>query len=855
MLTKLSRWYPCSVLSLAIASTFSTQAGKFNPRFLEDVDGIAQHTDLSVYDHKAQQLPGSYRVEIKVNDSTLESRTLAFQQASESYRQKTGESLYPCLSVTQLAEMGVRIESFPGLKNLPAEACAAFDEIIPGASSHFDFAEQKLIMSFPQAAMEQTARGSVPPSRWDEGIPALLLDYSFSGSNSQYEGETTTRHYVDENGIPQTQTQSGNSADNSYYLNLRSGFNFGPWRLRNNSVWNRQQGKNQWSTIGTWLTRDVVALRSQLTMGDTATPSDIFDSVTLRGALLASDDEMLPDSQRGFAPVVRGIARTNAEVSIEQNGYVIYRRFVQPGAFEISDLYPTSNSGDLTVTVKENDGSEQKFIQPYASVAIFQREGHLKYSVAAGEYRPGNYDSGKPKLGQFNAIYGLPWGMTAYGGAMLSDHYNAYALGFGKNFGYLGAISLDATQANSDLQDGATSQGQSYRFLYAKSFANSGTDFRLMGYRYSTSGFYTFQEATDSRFDSDSDYARYHKRSQIQGNITQQLGHYGSFYLNLSQQDYWQQSGKSRTFSGGYNGRIGRVSYTLAYSWNDYPEQNESDRMWSLSFSVPLGNMWGNYRLTSDQDGQTVQQVGLNGTALENRNLSYNIQQGYASNGNEYSGNASVSYQGASGNADIGYNYSKDNQQVNYSLRGGVVIHDEGITLSQPLGESMVLIDADGAQGTDVANNGGVKIDRFGHAVVPYVSPYRENQVALRTDSLGENVDLSSAFVNVVPTRGAVVRAKFDTRVGYRAMMTLIRPGQGPVPFGATATLVDEKHSAVSGIVGEDGELYLSGLPGKGLLKISWGKGSDQQCSVKYQLPLANINAAVMSLTAICRNN
>ena len=45
----------------------------------------------------------------------------------------------------------------------------------------------------------------------------------------------------------------------------------------------------------------------------------------MRGALLASDDEMLPDSQRGFAPVVRGIAKSNAEVSIEQNGYVIYR--------------------------------------------------------------------------------------------------------------------------------------------------------------------------------------------------------------------------------------------------------------------------------------------------------------------------------------------------------------------------------------------------------------------------------------------------------------------------------------------------------------------------------------------------
>ncbi|MBA1988956.1 fimbria/pilus outer membrane usher protein, partial [Escherichia coli] len=89
---------------------------------------------------------------------------------------------------------------------------------------------------------------------------------------------------------------------------------------------------------------------------------------------------------------IRGIAKSNAEVTVEQNNYVIYRTFVQPGAFEINDLYPTSNSGDLTVTIKESDGSEQKFVQPFSSVALLQREGHLKYSLSAGEYRAGNYN-------------------------------------------------------------------------------------------------------------------------------------------------------------------------------------------------------------------------------------------------------------------------------------------------------------------------------------------------------------------------------------------------------------------------------------------------------------------------------
>ena len=561
---------------------------------------------------------------------------------------------------------------------------------------------------------------------------------------------------------------------------------------------------------------------------------------------------MLPDSQRGFAPIVRGIAKSNAEVSIEQNGYVIYRTYVQPGAFEINDLYPTANSGDLTVIIKEADGSEQRFIQPFSSVPIFQREGHLKYSFAAGEYQAGNYDSASPRFGQLDLIYGLPWGMTAYGGVLISNNYNAFALGIGKNFGYIGAISIDVTQAKSELNNDRDSQGQSYRFLYSKSF-ESGTDFRLAGYRYSTSGFYTFQEATDVRNDADSDYNRYHKRSEIQGNLTQQLGAYGSVYLNLTQQDYWNDAGKQNTVSAGYNGRIGKVSYSIAYSWNKSPEWDESDRLWSFNISVPLGRAWSNYRVTTDQDGRTNQQVGVSGTLLEDRNLSYSVQEGYASNGVGNSGNANVGYQGGSGNVNVGYSYGKDYRQLNYSVRGGVIVHSEGVTLSQPLGETMTLISVPGARNARVVNNGGVQVDWMGNAIVPYAMPYRENEISLRSDSLGDDVDVENAFQKVVPTRGAIVRARFDTRVGYRVLMTLLRSAGSPVPFGATATLITDKQNEMSSIVGEEGQLYISGMPEEGRVLIKWGNDASQQCVAPYKLSLELKQGGIIPVSANCQ--
>ena len=49
-------------------------------------------------------------------------------------------------------------------------------------------------------------------------------------------------------------------------------------------------------------------------------PQAIFlTAVSFRGVQLASDDNMLPDSLKGFAPVVRGIAKSNAQITIKQN--------------------------------------------------------------------------------------------------------------------------------------------------------------------------------------------------------------------------------------------------------------------------------------------------------------------------------------------------------------------------------------------------------------------------------------------------------------------------------------------------------------------------------------------------------
>lgn len=110
---------------------------------------------------------------------------------------------------------GLRCEDSAISRLVGNENCAD-SSAIPQASSELLFSSQKLLLSIPQAALSSPARGYVAPEQWDEGITAMMLNYSLSGDNSR--------------------TKDTGNNSNSQYVNLRPGINFGPWRLRNYST-------------------------------------------------------------------------------------------------------------------------------------------------------------------------------------------------------------------------------------------------------------------------------------------------------------------------------------------------------------------------------------------------------------------------------------------------------------------------------------------------------------------------------------------------------------------------------------------------------------------------------------------
>ncbi|MDF9334417.1 hypothetical protein OH690_10485 [Escherichia coli] len=94
---------------------------------------------------------------------------------------------------------------------------APLAEIIPDASVTFNVNKLRLEISVPQIAIKSNARGYVPLNVGMKGSTRYYCGYSFSGANSIH-------------------SSAGSDSGDSYFLNLNSGVNLGPWRLRNNST-------------------------------------------------------------------------------------------------------------------------------------------------------------------------------------------------------------------------------------------------------------------------------------------------------------------------------------------------------------------------------------------------------------------------------------------------------------------------------------------------------------------------------------------------------------------------------------------------------------------------------------------
>ena len=166
--------------------------------------------------------------------------------------------------------------------------------------------------------------------------------------------------------------------------------------------------------------------------------------------------------------------------------------------------------------------------------------------------------------------------------------------------------------------------------------------------------------------------------------------------------------------------------------------------------------------------------TALSGNFLEDKNLNAQVQFGYAEQNNNNSVAFNTNYRGTKLNSSFGYTYSNQYQQASANINGGVLVHSDGIIFGQQMYSNPIVIEAKGAEGVRVENQAGLKVDKSGYAVISGSTAYMRNRVALRAEDIGQNVNIDDPVISdIVPTKYAVVKVKFDVRSGQSVLTTL----------------------------------------------------------------------------------
>ncbi|KJK14900.1 fimbrial assembly protein [Pseudomonas sp. 2(2015)] len=791
---------------------------QFNTDVLDVKD--RQNLDLGVFASANFIMPGQYTLLVQVNRDTLSEFPIAYFPAQDDPK-----SSVACLSPALVSELGLKEQVVKTLTWWHDGACLDLSSV-PGMQARGDLGTSGLYLSIPQDQLEYTAANWDPPSRWDEGISGVLLDYNFNA-------QTTDR-------------KSGKGRSDSLSGNGTAGVNLGAWRLRGDwqSQMQRSTGQpsqEQFSWSRFYALRAVPSLRSSLILGEDYLDSSMFGSFRYTGGNLSSDDNMLPPNLRGYAPEVSGVARTNARVVIRQQGRVLYDTQVPPGAFRIQDLNDAV-SGQLDVRVEEQDGSVQEFQVDTASIPYLTRPGTVRYKLAAGKPSDWEHNIDGPAFATGEFSWGVSNGWSLYGGGLGAKDYSSLAVGVGRDLMAFGALSFDITQSRATLPEHNTLSGKSYRASYSKRFDEYDSQVTFAGYRFSEENYMSMNEFIETRRGGQ---PLNQSKELYTTTLSKQFRDYSlGVYLNYNHQTYWNSQASDRySLSLSRYFDVGGLK-NLSLSLTAYQNKSNgiSDDGAYLSVSIPWDSTGSFSYSSSVNRGESAHSLSYY-DSLDERSR-YMLSTGKASSGATASGYLSHDGDQAQVVASASYQ-AGEYTSAGLSLQGGATLTGQGAALhrSSVLGGTRLLVDTQGVAGVPVRGNGGVsRTNRFGKAVLTDVNSYYRNQANIALDDLADDVEATRSIIQATLTEGAIGYRRFDVIAGHKAMVIIRMTNSSAPPFGATAK---NSRGQETGIVGEEGSTYLSGMKPGETMSVHWDGAArcqitlpDRVTSLERQLEL-----------------
>ncbi|MBD2804684.1 fimbria/pilus outer membrane usher protein [Xenorhabdus sp. ZM] len=801
-------------LILFFSGIHLANAIEFNIDMLDSED--KQNIDLSRFSQTGYVMPGKYQLTLRINEQLVNRETTIPFYSRQRGKKIRSEA---CISPELRNKIGLKEEYLAQTTLWNDGRCVDFSAI-SGVALSVDLAESQLNMTVPQLYLEYSDSFWLPPARWDEGIPGVLLDYNVNTFLSK---------------------SRGNSRNQNIWFNGIVGANYGAWRLRGDYQGNYSHTAGQQSNSDSSLKwnkfhayRALPSWQANLILGESSFASDLLDGWNYSGVSLTSDERQLPPKLRGYAPQIRGFADTNARVTVTQQNNILYDTTVPAGEFVIKDI-SSSVRGTLDVKITEQDGRVKTFQVSAASVSYLTRPGQLRYKLVSGRARYDSHRTEGPIFAAGEWFYGLTNSWTLYGGGVVAGNYNALALGAGVDLGTLGSLTADVTQSMARLpkrgeeDDKKTQQGKSWHLTYSKRFDDINTDLTLAGYRFSERDYMPMQQYLDARYRD-----RLEGRSKdkytisLNKNFPEQKVSLGVSY---NHETFWN-TGDSIYYNirmNKYFSAFGINDMTVGLSANRarYVHTGKMNNSLSLNFSLPVGEQRINYNHYYSEK-RFSQSMNFSGQIGEKGN--YNVTAGMShGHGQQRQSQFSGYYSHRGDIAHTSFNVSTaqgGNVMAGMAVNGGVTITSKGAALhpSGFSGGTRLIVDTNSVENVPF-DGGHVRTNHRGIGVVTNVSSYYRNTTMVDINKLDSDVEARDAVAESVLTEGAIGYHKFDVLKGNRLFVVLKLENGNILPFG---TSIRNEKGRELGIVNDGGVAWISGAELGESLQANWG---EQHCS------------------------
>ncbi len=539
--------------------------------------------------------------------------------------------------------------------------------------------------------------------------------------------------------------------------------------------------------------------------------------VRIGGIKLGTDFSLRPDIITYPLPSFAGKTSLPSSIDIFIQNSKVLSESLKPGPFEIKDIPVVSYSGEMQVVITDALGRQKIVTIPFATDRKLLRKNLSEYSIIFGilrkNYFINSFEYSKPV---FSGRYrkGITNSLTT-GFESFIQSQDAGNISIFSDI-LIGKFGLFSPAVGFSYNKKENSTGYFLGMEYKKSFKH--INFSMSGKNFSNN----FFQIGDI-------YGKL--KSSYKALLGINLGSFGSLSLSYIKRDYIDRENLSVSNISYKKNIVKSASFYL--SFNKYKSENIKDNTIRVQINIPLGQE--HTGKISYYIKENEKRTSLNISKNNYTGLSYNID---ISKVDSYSQiNTRIEYPFNWFDLSTQFSYSTGNYNNDLFYRigvaGSIVRIGEKTLLERRVRDAFALIKIEPpAKNVDIiANNRKVaRTDSKGYAIIPYLSPYIENEIQIDPSSLDIKTHIKNNVYRFIPYRKHGYFLEFKAEKINSVRLKIIPPKGVYLPAGARFYVDGKK----VGLLGYKGKAFIEKISeGEHIVEIRYGYG---KCSFKINI-------------------